>query len=271
MLFAVAFLIQFVIGGLSGITFAAVPIDWQVTDTYYVVAHFHYVLFGGTLFGILAGLYYWFPEDERAPAFGEAGQGPFLADGDWVQPDILRAAFSRAHGHAAARVHLSRSAGLGMLNLLSTVGASCWRVVGAGAAVEHLGQPAPRPTRGRQSVERLDAGMGHDFAAARNIISTGCRLIGSRARSGTWRASRQPDPEVGRANRDELSTKRTGLRWSRFWFRRVFLPDAHFGLSLLQLHAVPGRRQPMPLNARKNAAFSRFACWPAAYDLAGGK
>jgi cytochrome c oxidase subunit 1/cytochrome c oxidase subunit I+III len=62
MLFAVAFLIQFVIGGLSGITFTAVPIDWQVTDTYYVVAHFHYVLFGGTLFGILAGLYYWFPK-----------------------------------------------------------------------------------------------------------------------------------------------------------------------------------------------------------------
>jgi cytochrome c oxidase subunit I len=62
MLFAVAFLIQFVIGGLSGITFTAVPIDWQVTDTYYVVAHFHYVLFGGTLFAILAGFYYWFPK-----------------------------------------------------------------------------------------------------------------------------------------------------------------------------------------------------------------
>jgi len=62
MLFAVAFLIQFVIGGLSGVTFAVVPIDWQVTDTYYVVAHFHYVLFGGTAFGVMAALYYWFPK-----------------------------------------------------------------------------------------------------------------------------------------------------------------------------------------------------------------
>ena len=62
MLFAIAFLFTFTIGGLSGVTFAAVPIDWQVTDTYYVVAHMHYVLFGGTLFAVMAGLYYWFPK-----------------------------------------------------------------------------------------------------------------------------------------------------------------------------------------------------------------
>ena len=62
MLFAVAFLVQFVIGGLSGVTFAVVPIDWQMTDTYYVVAHFHYVLFGGTAFAVMAALYYWFPK-----------------------------------------------------------------------------------------------------------------------------------------------------------------------------------------------------------------
>jgi heme/copper-type cytochrome/quinol oxidase subunit 3 len=62
MLFATAFLVEFVIGGLSGITFAAAPIDWQVTDTYYVVAHFHYVIFGGTAFGVMAAVYYWFPK-----------------------------------------------------------------------------------------------------------------------------------------------------------------------------------------------------------------
>jgi cytochrome c oxidase subunit I len=62
MLFAIAFLIHFTLGGLSGVTFATVPADWQTTDTYYVVAHFHYVLIGGTLFGTFAGLYYWFPK-----------------------------------------------------------------------------------------------------------------------------------------------------------------------------------------------------------------
>ena len=62
MLFAIAFLIEFTIGGLSGIAFSIVPIDWQLTDTYYVVAHLHYVFIGGTIFGILAGLFYWFPK-----------------------------------------------------------------------------------------------------------------------------------------------------------------------------------------------------------------
>ncbi len=62
MMFAVAFLVEFTIGGLSGVSFAVVPTDWQTTDTYYVVAHMHYVLFGGSLFAIFAGAYYWFPK-----------------------------------------------------------------------------------------------------------------------------------------------------------------------------------------------------------------
>ncbi|MGB2953009.1 MAG: cytochrome c oxidase subunit I [Gaiellaceae bacterium] len=62
MLFALGFVGVFTIGGLSGIFVAAFPVDWQVTDTYYVVAHIHYVLFGGSIFGIFAGLYYWWPK-----------------------------------------------------------------------------------------------------------------------------------------------------------------------------------------------------------------
>jgi cytochrome c oxidase subunit 1 len=62
MLFAIGFVAMFTIGGLSGVTHAVSPHDRQQTDTYYIVAHFHYVLFGGSLFGIMGGLYYWWPK-----------------------------------------------------------------------------------------------------------------------------------------------------------------------------------------------------------------
>jgi cytochrome c oxidase subunit 1 len=62
MLFILGFLFTFVIGGLSGIYLGSVPIDINTSDTYFVVAHIHYVLFGGSVFTIFAGVYYWFPK-----------------------------------------------------------------------------------------------------------------------------------------------------------------------------------------------------------------
>lgn len=62
LLFAIAFLSLFLIGGISGIFLAIFPVDWQLHDTYFVVAHFHYVIVGGGVFAIFGGLYYWFPK-----------------------------------------------------------------------------------------------------------------------------------------------------------------------------------------------------------------
>ena len=75
LLFACGLIALFTVGGITGVTLAVVPFDWQVTDTYYVVAHFHNVLFAGTVFALFAGIYYWFPkmfgpQDERAPRQG---------------------------------------------------------------------------------------------------------------------------------------------------------------------------------------------------------
>jgi cytochrome c oxidase subunit 1 len=62
MYYALGFLIVFLIGGITGIFLATFPVDWQLNDTYFVVAHFHYVLMGGAVFAILAGTYYWYPK-----------------------------------------------------------------------------------------------------------------------------------------------------------------------------------------------------------------
>ncbi len=62
MLFVTGFVAMFIIGGLTGIMLATVPMDWQLSDSYFVVGHFHYVLFGGTVFGIFAAIFYWFPK-----------------------------------------------------------------------------------------------------------------------------------------------------------------------------------------------------------------
>jgi cytochrome c oxidase subunit 1 len=62
MLFALGFLTMFTLGGISGVMLAMIPITIHVSDTYFIVAHIHYVLFGGSLFTIFAGVYYWFPK-----------------------------------------------------------------------------------------------------------------------------------------------------------------------------------------------------------------
>ena len=62
MLFALGFITMFTLGGISGIMLAVVPFDIHVSDTYFIVAHIHYVLFGGSVFTIFAGIYHWFPK-----------------------------------------------------------------------------------------------------------------------------------------------------------------------------------------------------------------
>ncbi len=62
LLFIVGFIVYFILGGLSGITVAAIPFDQQVHDSYYIVAHFHFVIFGAAVFPILGGMYFWFPK-----------------------------------------------------------------------------------------------------------------------------------------------------------------------------------------------------------------
>jgi cytochrome c oxidase subunit I len=121
--FAIAFILQFVIAGLSGITFAVAPIDWQMTDTYYVVAHFHYTLFGGSLFGMMAGLYYWFPKMSGRMLSERIGKAQF-----WLMVLGFNMTFFVQHflgfmGMPRRVFTYPNLPGWGTMNLTSTVGA----------------------------------------------------------------------------------------------------------------------------------------------------
>src|SRR6185312_10382745 len=77
LLFIVGFILFFVTGGLTGVMFVAIPFTQQVTDTYFVVAHFHYIIFGAAVFPIFAGMYYWFPKVTGRMYFERPGQISF--------------------------------------------------------------------------------------------------------------------------------------------------------------------------------------------------
>jgi cytochrome c oxidase subunit I len=116
------FLIEFIIGGLSGPMLAVVPVDWQVHDSYFIVAHLHYVLFGGSVMGILAGTYYWFPKMTGRLLSERIGAWHF-----WLTIIGLNLAFFPMHflGLDGMPRHIYTylaSTGWGDLNLLSTIG-----------------------------------------------------------------------------------------------------------------------------------------------------
>ena len=115
MLFCTAFLFQFLCAGLTGIMLAVVPFNWQLTDSYFVVAHFHFVLIGAIIFNIFAAIYYWFPKATGRMLSETLGPLALLAVGHRLQPDVRHPAFRRDSRHAAAHLHLPRRPRLGAL------------------------------------------------------------------------------------------------------------------------------------------------------------
>ena len=123
MLFALGFIATFVIGGLTGVSLAVVPIDLYVEDTQYLVGHFHYVLFGGTVMASFAGLYYWFPKVTGRLLDRQLGLAHF-----WLTLAGVTLAFLPLHWlgiQGMPRRVWTYPAGLGWewSNLVSTIGA----------------------------------------------------------------------------------------------------------------------------------------------------
>jgi heme/copper-type cytochrome/quinol oxidase subunit 1 len=123
MLFAVGFIAMFVIGGLTGVSLAVVPIDLQVTDSYYVVAHLHYVLFGGTMLGLFAGAYYWFPKMTGRLLSERLGRWHFWATFVGLNLTFLPMHWLGVQGMARRMFTYAATTGWGAVNLVETIGA----------------------------------------------------------------------------------------------------------------------------------------------------
>jgi cytochrome c oxidase subunit 1 len=123
MLFAIGLVLMFTIGGLSGVTHSVAPVDTQQTDTYYIVAHFHYVLFGGAFFGFMGGFYFWWPK-----AFGYMLNEKLGKTNFWLMLIGFNLTFAPMHvlglqGMSRRTYTYDAGYGFDVWNKVSTVGA----------------------------------------------------------------------------------------------------------------------------------------------------
>jgi cytochrome c oxidase subunit 1 len=158
MLFCIGFMANFLIGGISGVFLASPPIDYAVHDTYFVVAHMHYVLFGTTVFAMFAGIYYWFPKMTGRLLSERLGQAHF-----WLLVIGFNVTFFPMHQLGVDGMHrrvadYPAEAGFTALNLVSTAGTLLIALAMAVFAVNLLvslvrGQPAGDDPWGGHTLE----------------------------------------------------------------------------------------------------------------------
>jgi cytochrome c oxidase subunit I len=128
LLFVIGFFFIFVAGGLSGIMLASVPIDTQVHDTYFVVAHFHYVLIGGNVFPLLGAVYYWFPKVTGRMMSEQLGRWHFGLAFIGFNVAFFPMHISGLMGMPRRVYTYQEEMGWGTLNMVSTLGAALFVV-----------------------------------------------------------------------------------------------------------------------------------------------
>ena len=165
MLFALGFLSLFVIGGLTGIYLAAFPIDWQVHDSYFVVAHFHYTLLGGVVFAIFAGLFYWWPKMFGRKLDERLGKWQF-----WLLFVGFNVAFMPQHfvglEGMPRRIYTYADESWEGYNLASTIGSYVMARRDPALRRQRAEDAEQRGARGQRPVAGGHARVVHDVAAA---------------------------------------------------------------------------------------------------------
>ena len=164
MLFALGFLSLFVIGGISGVMLAALPFDIHVHDTYFVVSHFHFVLFGGSVFAVYAALYHWFPKITGRMMNEHLGRVHFV----FTYFGFLFTFFPM---HVVGMLGMPRRVAVyvpefqAWNQLISFLG-FCARLLDFYRHLQHHQVLLSRTNRRGEPLARLDAGMADDLAAA---------------------------------------------------------------------------------------------------------
>ena len=165
MLYSLGFLSLFVIGGLTGIYLAAFPIDWQVHDTYFVVAHFHYTLIGGVVFAIFAGLFYWWPKMFGRMLNEKLGKWQF-----WLLFIGFNVAFMPQHFAGLEgmprRIYTYADESWEGYNLASTIGSYVMGIAILLFAVNVMRTRRSGAARGERPLAGGHARVVHDLAAA---------------------------------------------------------------------------------------------------------
>ncbi len=179
LLFCVGFIALFIIGGISGVFLAIFPVDWQLNETYFVVAHIHFVLVGGAVMPIFAAIYYWFPKITGRMLNEGLGKLSF-----WLMFWGILVTFMIQHAIGLEgmprRVYEYENVGhLALYNLISTVGSF---ILAAGVLVTVAQRPAqPQAGRDRRArpVESEHARVVHDLAPGRQQLRRGpARALG---------------------------------------------------------------------------------------------
>ena len=165
-LFMIGFLIIFVVGGVSGVMTGSAPFDWQLTQSYFVVAHLHYVLIGINLFPVIGALYYWFPKFTGRLMNERAGRISF-----WIMFAGFNIGFFPMHivgmlGMPPPHLYISGRSRMGFVE--SADQRRCVSLCRRPAAYpdQRVLEPAPRRNRRRESLGRRDARVVHAIATA---------------------------------------------------------------------------------------------------------
>ncbi len=212
MLWSVGFLVTFLFGGLTGVILASPPLDFHVTDSYFVVAHFHYVVFGTVVFAMFAGFYFWWPKFTGKMLDEERMEDAFLVALHRLPPDLPRTALARRRGNAPPLPGLPRRRRLHRAQTPPPPSAPCFSAPPHSRSSTTSGRP-PRPVRASRRTTRglrPVPGVGHSCPPPRHNFVTLPASAASRPPSTC--TTRSPPLGRGRGRRKARRRRARGPR-----------------------------------------------------------